>query len=92
MADVTILGDMGRRYGLAGGDHHLVQRSAGREVGVELAAEFAQSARACIETVYDGGVNVFQGRLLEKMQGLCRVSRSSVESARSSVAAIRMRA
>jgi hypothetical protein len=65
VTDVAILGQMGGSGRSATRGHHLVKRAAHKELGIEFPAEFTRPAGACVETIDDGWIDVFQaGRLL----------------------------
>jgi hypothetical protein len=64
VADVAILRQMGGSDRFAAGSHHLVERAPLKELGIEIPAEFARTAGACVEAIDDGWVNVFHERRL----------------------------
>jgi hypothetical protein len=55
---------MGGSNRFAACSHHLVKRAALKELGIELLAEFARPAGACVEAIDDGWINVFHERRL----------------------------
>ena len=59
MPDVAVLGQMRRSTGFTAAGHHLVERAAMRELGVEVPAEFTRPAGAGVEAIGDGCVDVF---------------------------------
>lgn len=63
VANVAILGEMRGGDSLAHGGYHLIERSAGEKVGVELAAKFAGAARTRVEALQCSLINVFQREL-----------------------------
>jgi hypothetical protein len=70
MADIAILGEMGRCDGFAAAGNHLIDRAALGEMRVELAAKFARPAGASVEATDDCLINVFhEERLLRKKAG-----------------------
>ena len=83
MADVAVLSQMRGRNGFAGAHDHLVERTPLGKLGVEFTAEFARPARTGIETIVDGWVNMFHGRVLlgENENSSARFGRQSHSSA-----------
>ena len=65
VADVPVLGQMGGSNGFTAAGNHLVERAALGELRVELPAEFARPAGACVEATDDSWIDVFhEERLL----------------------------
>src|SRR5208282_4868118 len=72
VADIAVLGQMGRGTGFAVAGHHLIGRAAFSELGVELTTEFTWPAGACVEATDDSGIDVFHERWL--LRGRERIS------------------
>lgn len=64
VANIAVLGQMGRSNSFAAAGHHLIERPAFSELGVELPAEFTRPGRACIEAMDYSGINVFHEKRL----------------------------
>jgi hypothetical protein len=84
MADIAILGQMGRCNGFAAASHHLIDSAALGELRVKLAAKLARPTGASIEATDDCLINVFhEERLLRKKAEfalLCEAESRSIAS------------
>jgi len=73
VADVPILGEMGRGGVLPVRRHQLVDRPALGKMGVQLLAEFTEATGSRIAAFDDGWINVFHEAGSEGERGSIRV-------------------